>query len=328
MKERNTMSIKHLILTSLASSGLLLASATGASAATCSNPSISVATNVVSVEEGHPINYSYSFCYNSQSDHYTVQVVKENPSPTGTFTTEEAMPAQNTALTGASGTTDGEGSYTPTSSGRYKVIVAYYEKSQATWESEGETVFLVTATPPKESPKETPKEEPAVTPEIPKTPEVVKAPEAPKTPVVIENPPVAPIGHVATPKAKIALVKRAVRSVVKTGQVATFTLTVSNVSHIIAQHVEVCDALPAQTQYVGASRSATFRGASACFTIGNLSAGAKVKITIRLSINVGTHAAVVNHATATATNAPSVHAQAKVRVPGAPRRLVAAPVTG
>jgi len=316
------MKIKSLISSLIAVSIFVLPAA--AQASTCSNPSITVATNVVSVEEGHSINYSYSFCYNSRSDHYTVQVVKESPGPAGTFTTEEAMPAQDTALTGASGTTAGEGSYTPTSSGRYKVIVAYYEKSQATWESEGETVFLVTSTPPVVPPKE----EPVKAPEVVKTPEVVKAPETPKAPAVTENPPVAPIGHVATPKAKIALVKHAVRSVIGVGQVAAFTLTVSNVSRITADNVTVCDALPAQTQYVGASRSATFRGASACFAVGNLRSGAKAEITIRLSINVGTHGSVVNHATATATNAPSVHAQAKVRVPGAPRRLVAAPVTG
>jgi len=315
------MSIKRLTLVSLASSGLLLASATGASAAPCSNPSISVATNVVSVEVGQPIGYSYSFCYNSQSSYYTVQVVKENPSPTGTFTTEEVMPAQDTALEGTAGTTTGGSTFTPTVAGRYKVIVAYYERGQATWESEGETLFLVTA-PPAKTP-EPPKEEPPKTPETPELPKTPEAPEAPRA-----NPPVAPIGHVEPPEAKIALVKHAGHAVVKAGHVAVFTLTVSNASQIIAQHVEVCDALPAQTQYVGASRSATFRGASACFLIGNMSVGAKAKITIRLSINVGTHGSVTNHATATASNAKSVHAQAKVRVPSAPRQRVTAPVTG
>jgi len=303
------MNPKRLILAALASSGLLLASATGASAA-CSNPSISVATNVVSVEEGQPISYSYSFCYNSQSSYYTVQVLKENPSTTGTYTTENVTPTQNTPMAGSAGTTSGEGTYTPTSAGRYKVIVAYYEKGQTTWESEGETLFLVTATPVR-------------TQEAPSIPEVPKAPEAPRV-----NPPVAPIGRVATPPAKIALVKRALHPVVKVGHVATFTLTASNISQIVARQVVICDALPAQTQYVGASKPATFKGASACFTIGNMAVGAKATITIRLSINVGTHGSVVNHATATASNAPSVHAQAKVRVPGSPRKLVAAPVTG
>jgi len=309
------MKIKSLI-TSLTVASIFALPAV-AQASTCSNPSISVATNVVSVEEGHSINYSYSFCYNSQSNYYTVQVVKENAGPAGTYTAENVAPTQNTPMTGTAGTTAGEGTYTPTSAGRYKVIVAYYERGQSTWESEGETLFLVTAAPVK-------------TPEAPTLPEVPKTPETPKAPVVVtpENPPVAPIGRVAPAPAKIALVKHALHPVVKAGGVATFTLTVSNASQIVARQVEVCDALPAQTQYVGASRSATFRGASACFAIGNMAVGAKAKITIRLSINIGTHGTVVNHATATASNAPSVHAQAKVRVPGAPRKLVAAPVTG
>jgi len=315
------MKLKSLIASLIAISIFALPAV--AQAETCSNPSISVATNVVSVEVGHTLSYSYSFCYNSQSSYYTVQIVKENSGPAGTFTTENVAPTQNTPLAGTTGTTAGEGTYTPSSAGRYKVIVAYYERGQATWESEGETLFLVTAAPVRTP--EAPKEE---TPEAPKAPESPKAPETPKAPEApVVNPPVAPIGHV-TPPAKIALVKRALRPVVKAGGVATFALTVSNASQIIAQHVVICDALPAQTQYVGASKPATFKGASACFTVGNMAVGAKATITIRLSINVGTHGSVVNHATATASNAPSVHAQAKVRVPGSPRKLVAAPVTG
>ncbi len=319
------MKIKSLIssLTVSIAAVSIFALPTAAQAASCSNPSIMVATNVVSVEASHSINYSYSFCYNSQSNYYTVQVVKENPAAGGTFTDEGVAPTQTTPLSGAAGTTEGHGSFTPTTQGRYKVIVAYYEKGQATWESEGETLFLVTSPPAPVTP-EVVKEEPVA------APEVAKAPATPQPPAVVtpEDPPAAPIGHTETPKAKIALVKHAIRSVVRAGRTAAFTLTVSNASQMTAENVVVCDALPAQTQYVGASKLATFKGASACFSVGNLKIGASAKITIRLSVNTGTHGSVVNHATATATNAPSVSAQAKVRVPGGPRKLVSAPVTG
>ena len=233
----------------------------------------------------------------------------------GASVSTAVTPAQVTAMSGIPGEVTGEGNFTPTAAGRYKVVVAYYEQGQSVWESEGEALIIA---------KPAPVVVPPVTPEvIPSTPAPPVTPAKP-----VENPPAGPIGTAVPTKAKISLTKSAIKNVVKAGSVAPFLLTVKNVSKVTALHVVVCDALPAQTQYVGASKTATFHGASACFTVGNLTAGQSAKVTIELSINQGTHGTVTNHATATASNAPSVKAQAKVKVPSAPSRKVVAPVTG
>jgi uncharacterized repeat protein (TIGR01451 family) len=139
---------------------------------------------------------------------------------------------------------------------------------------------------------------------------------------------VTPIGHVEAARAALALVKRALHPVVKAGQVASFSLKVTDTSSVPATGVIVCDALPVQTQYVGASRPADFHGATACFKVGTLAAHASATIVIRLSIDQGTRGIVVNHATATSTDAGAAHAQAQVRVPASALRRVTAPVTG
>jgi len=281
-----------------------------ASAATgCSNPSINVATEQAIVTVGQEVTYSYNFCYNSQSERYTVQVM-QTENAEGAAVSNAVTPAQVTPMTGVPGEVSGSGHFTPTAAGRYKVVVAYYEQGQKEWESEGEALIIAK-----------PEVEKAVVP--PAIPIGTATPAPPA-----ENPPAGPIGTAVPTKAKIALVKRALKATVPAGQTATFSLTVTNVSKVVALHVVVCDALPTHTQYVGASKTATFHGASACFTIGNMKAGQKVSFTIRLSINQGTTGKVINHATATASNAPSVKAQAKVKVPSTPSRKVVAPVTG
>jgi uncharacterized repeat protein (TIGR01451 family) len=313
------MNFKTFIPVVIAASCLIPASA---SAATCADPSINVSTEQAIVTVGQPVNYSYSFCYQSQSDHYTAQVI-QTQNAEGAAMNTAVSPAQVVAMDGVAGDTSGSGSFTPANAGRYKVVVAYYEKGQSAWESQGEALIIAHAAPAAPAP-------PVAAPEVtPPAPVVVTPPAAvPAPPVVTPNPPAVPIGTAVPTKAVIALTKRALHATVKAGSVASFLLKVTNTSKVTATDVVVCDSLPTQTQYVGASKSATFHGSSACFTVGNMKAGSSASITIRLSINTGTHGSVTNHATATASNANTVHAQAKVTVPAAPTRKVVAPVTG
>jgi uncharacterized repeat protein (TIGR01451 family) len=305
-----------------------------ANAATCANPSINVTTEQSIVEVGQQVNYSYSFCYQSQSDHYTSQVIQVQNAEGAPMNTA-VSPAQVVAMDGQAGSVTNGGDFVPASAGRYKVVVAYYEKGQSAWESQGEALIIArpaaVVTPP---PVITPP--PVVTPPatektVEKTvpPAAVPATPAPVVvtpPVVTPNPPAVPIGTAT--EAKISLVKHALHPVVAVGHVASFSMTVKNVSKVLATQVVVCDALPSQTQYVGASKPANFHGASACFTVGNMRPGQSDSIVIRLSINNGTHGTVLNHAIATSTDAKTVHTHASVTVPSAPVQKVIAPVTG
>jgi uncharacterized repeat protein (TIGR01451 family) len=135
--------------------------------------------------------------------------------------------------------------FTPTSPGRYEVVVAYYMQGQSQWEDEGEGVFIVDA--------------PAVS--IP-VPPVVPAPVAPQSvpsaPAVVPAP-LTPVGG-AAPQAKISLVKTADVKVAAAGSLVRYTLTVKDTSSTTADDVKLCDALPAGTLYVSASRKAAFSG--------------------------------------------------------------------
>jgi hypothetical protein len=101
------------------------------------------------------------------------------------------------------------------------------------------------------------------------------------------------------------------------------------VSKVVTRNTVMCDKLPAQTQFVSASRPVEFKGAKACFKLGNLKPGQVVKTVVKLLIDRNTKATkVVNPATAVADNAKQVKAKDTVRIPpeATPRRP--APVTG
>jgi uncharacterized repeat protein (TIGR01451 family) len=112
------------------------------------------------------------------------------------------------------------------------------------------------------------------------------------------------------------------------GSDVRYTLVVGNSSDISARKVEVCDALPASTLYVSASRSVDFHGANACFAIGTLAKHAHAAVVITLQVAASAHGVITNHALATAGNANSATATASVTVPAAPTTFVPAPVTG
>jgi uncharacterized repeat protein (TIGR01451 family) len=308
------MTTKTLI-TALAASAALAAPAAlaaSASAATpCANPSVAVAATPTVSTVGTPVNYNYSFCYNTNGDDYTVQVLSETPAASGSgYISNAATPLATTALASQPGTVSGSGVFTPTVAGRYEVVVAYYMQGQSQWEDEGQTVFVVNAAP-------------AVIP----TPTLAVTPPAPMpTPAVVTPAPLTPVGAV-TPDAVLGLVKTANVKTATAGSLVRYTIVVSDTSKVAADKVKVCDSLPVSTLYVGASRTASFNGSTACFTIGNLTAGAKAVTTLTLRLAKTAHGKVINHATATASNAASVKAQALVKVKATPA-LITAPVTG
>jgi uncharacterized repeat protein (TIGR01451 family) len=304
------------LTTALATAAALIApavastSASAATSAACTNPSVQVAATPTVSVVGTPVNYNYSFCYNTNGSDYTVQILSESPAASGSgYVSSAASPLATTALAAQPGTVSGSGVFTPTAAGRYEVVVAYYMQGQAAWEDEGQTVFIAS----------TPAPTPVVTPPAP-TPVVIPA-VVPATPA-----PLAPVGTPA-PLAALSLTKTANIKVAKAGGLVRYTLTVGNTSSTTADAVRVCDALPKNTLYVGASRTASFDGADACFAIGNLSAGTKAVTTLTLRLAKTASGHIINHATASASNAASVTAQATVIVKAKPI-LVIAPVTG
>jgi hypothetical protein len=123
-------------------------SASAATPAVCANPSVAVAATPTISTVGTPVSYNYSFCYNTNGADYTVQVLSETPSTTGSgYVANAASPLAMTALAAQPGTVSGSGVFTPTAAGRYEVEVAYYMQGQAAWEDEGQTVFIVNAAP-------------------------------------------------------------------------------------------------------------------------------------------------------------------------------------
>ena len=71
-----------------------------------------------------------------------------------------------------------------------------------------------------------------------------------------------------------------------------------------------------------------FHGATACFALGNLAKHAKDTIIVTLQVANTATGVLVNHASASASNAASVVAQAQVKVPAKTPIFVPAPVTG
>jgi uncharacterized repeat protein (TIGR01451 family) len=311
---RKTFKTVIAVLIALIVPAVFTASASAA-AAVCSNPGVQVQAAPTVSTVGTPVTYNYSFCYNTNGADYTVQVLSETPSTTGSgYVANAASPLAMTALAAQPGTVSGSGVFTPTAAGRYEVEVAYYMQGQAAWEDEGQTVFIVNAAPVTVPPVVT-------VPTPPVTPQGV-----PSTPAVATPAPLAPVGATAPPAA-LSLTKTTASKVVAAGSAVKFTLTVGNTSSATADDVKVCDHLPAGTLYVSASRTAAFQGADACFKVGNLASGAKSVTTITLRLAKTASGTITNHATATAANAPTVKAQAPVKVRGH-AVLTPAPVTG
>ena len=129
---------------------------------------------------------------------------------------------------------------------------------------------------------------------------------------------------VKAPRAKLVLTKHAAKPVVRAGKVTGFTLAVTDRSVIAAGAVKVCDRVPALSRLVAASRRVHFKGRNACFKVGLLGPGERVRIKVSLLVQGTARGTLLNTATATARNARRTSARATVRI--ASRRTVHAPV--
>jgi uncharacterized repeat protein (TIGR01451 family) len=127
------------------------------------------------------------------------------------------------------------------------------------------------------------------------------------TPAVVEQ------GHPSAPTTVMTLTKAADVSVVKPGGLVHFTIGWKNTGKAAAKNVQICDRLPAGMTFSSAPGS-TFKSGKACWTRGSVGVGNSLKFSVvaRVDADAGAQS-FTNVATATASNAKSVHASAKVR---------------
>ena len=282
-----------------------------ADSTTCTDPAVSVTAAQTSVTAGTPVAFTYGFCFDTVAQDYTVQVTQATAQGN-----VAAQPMQTVALSGSAGDVQSSGSVTPSAAGVYHIIVTYYEQGQVAYQSQGETSVIVTAatvvTPPPAVVTPTPTPTPAPTP----------APKPAHKKVVARK---KPQGKTRPVDPKLALSKTAnVKTITVSGKVI-YTLKVKNLGPAAAKNTVVCDSLPAGSLFDSATAHATFKGSQACFKLGTVKLHAVKSVLVTLTL---THAGiVVNHATATATAAKTVKAQATVKVTPKPTTTLA-PVTG
>ncbi len=103
----------------------------------------------------------------------------------------------------------------------------------------------------------------------------------------------------------------------QTGATATFNLRMKNLTEVSALNVRVCDRLP-NGLTVASAPGFSVHGRTLCKAVGTLKvlASKTLSFTARVTAGAGSH--ITNPATATASNARTVHARARVRVTPAP----------
>jgi Domain of unknown function DUF11 len=307
--------------------GLALVSAAQAATATipCPTPGviagITAPANPAAVIVGQPVNYALRFCQDAAGDHYTVQIVQVADA-SGSAVNVAMTAATDYPLYSSTGEFDATGSYTPLTGGHYRVLVTYYSTTGQVLCAEAEFDVGAAATVGAPTPVPTPAPAPAPAPASAAAPVSAPAPAPAHTPTRGKT----PAAGVKSVPAKLKLVKHAVRSSVAKGQNAAFVLKVTDTAKVAAQRVTVCDNVPAGLLYASANRKVDFHGPAACFALGRLTAGKSATIDISFTVEKSS-GSIINHSTATARNAPSVNAQAAVKV--APTTTVTvAPVTG
>ena len=124
--------------------------------------------------------------------------------------------------------------------------------------------------------------------------------------------------------AAIALRKTASPAVVTRGSTVRFRLRVANTSAVAARGVRVCDSQP-RGFTVTSARGFRVRGRSVCRSIGTLRPGSRRTVAFTARAGARAPRRVTNTATATARNARTVHARARVSILGRRTRPV---VTG
>lgn len=175
------------------------------------------------------------------------------------------------------------------------------------------------------------------TPPAPPAPPVAVPPSTP-VPVIVGVPtptptPVAPRPAPApTPRTKLSLTKRASARSVRRGGRIYFTMRVTNRGAHTARNVIVCDQLPGVVGAVTNARPAmVVMFGQACAKVGNLSAHHSRTLRLYVRIDRGARLGrATNHARATASNAPPVHASTTFRVlaPRHPPKRLTSHVTG
>ena len=102
---------------------------------------------------------------------------------------------------------------------------------------------------------------------------------------------------------------------VKAGEAARFTVTVHNTGTAAAEHVQVCDVLPAEMTFVRSPAHARLVRGNACFALGTLEPGARRTVTVSTRLDAtATLGSSANLAIATASNAAAARGRASVRV--------------
>jgi uncharacterized repeat protein (TIGR01451 family) len=124
-------------------------------------------------------------------------------------------------------------------------------------------------------------------------------------------PPVTPAGGPS--KTTIRLSKVASVAVVKPGGTVRFTVHWKNTGKIAAKNVVICDKLPSGLTFSSAA-GATFKSGKACWSRKSVGVGSELSFVVvaKVDADAGSRS-FTNVATATASNAPSKTATAKVR---------------
>jgi uncharacterized repeat protein (TIGR01451 family) len=117
--------------------------------------------------------------------------------------------------------------------------------------------------------------------------------------------------------AVIALHKTASPAVVIRGSTVRFRLRVANTSEVRAHGVRVCDRQP-RGFTVSSAPGFRVRGRTVCKSIGTLEPGRSRTLVFTARAGAGAPSRVTNTATATARNARTVHARARVSIRGRP----------
>jgi uncharacterized repeat protein (TIGR01451 family) len=130
-------------------------------------------------------------------------------------------------------------------------------------------------------------------------------------PTTVTAPPVTPAGGPSN--TTVSLKKNASVAVVKPGATVTFTIGWKNTGKVAAKNVEICDKLPSGLTFDKA-KGATFKSGKACWSRKSVAVGKSLTFEVVAKINADAGSRTfTNVATATASNAPSKTAHAKVR---------------
>lgn len=294
----------------------------------CESPSITVSATPTISTLPTTIDYTYGFCYDSDGNHYTVQIVDQT-------TGQAATPLQIEELDGKPGSIYSGGVFTPTTAGRYRVIVEYFQDGQSAFEDEGESSFIVSpevtgsggsnhSTGPGPSPGtgSTSGDSGSSSPGGSTPGTTGSGSKGSST-----GKPSASSGTSAT-GTKLCITKTAKRRVIPQGGVEAWTVRVRDCGTVTATQVVVTDPLEAG---VSIARLGDGKPAddAVSWDVGTLAPGQShtFHLSTRFAINSPTGERGTT-ATAVASNAALVSARAKVRLVARPQPPHRAAVTG